>query len=232
MPDTDDDAALGTLALRPERLFVPADARRLGIRKDDLRAWVRRGMVRHLGRGVYAVGEAPEGPEEAHRQLIKALLLGHPTAVASHHSALVLHGLDVYGVDLATAYATWTNDGPTRTRGAFRTIRTTRPPEVKAVDGWATVTPAWAIAQTAARFGVVAGVVSADHALKRKLVTMDDLIYAVAEHEETMGVGRMRAMLDRCDGSSESVGESRLRLICEDSGSRSSHSSASSAGVE
>ena len=93
-----------------------ADATALGIGPSDLRRLVKAGTVRRLIRGWYAV--CPPGAARApwagadsfesarlhHRLLTVALLRSFGgRAVASHHSALVLHGVQVWRSDFDVA---------------------------------------------------------------------------------------------------------------------------------
>ncbi|KNX38566.1 type IV toxin-antitoxin system AbiEi family antitoxin domain-containing protein [Luteipulveratus halotolerans] len=203
---------------RPHGLFLASDASTAGVTRRDVARWVQQGVVRRLGRAVYAASPVPSTREEGHRELVRAMLLSHPSVVASHHSALALLGIDLHAVDLTAAHGIWTNQSPTRTVDRFRLMRPARRTPWGHVDGWACVRPSWAITQTAGRFGLVAGVVSADHALRRGMVTEDQLTAAVTAHAGAVGVEAMRRMLRSCDRRSESVGESRLRLICEGAG--------------
>ncbi|MDF8265522.1 hypothetical protein [Luteipulveratus flavus] len=206
------------VAAHPGGLFLHRDAMTNGVSSRELAGWVRAGLVRRLSRATYAIGPAPAEPEDAHRELTRAMLLGHPALIASHHSALALLGVDLCDVDLRRAYGIWTNGSASRTLPTVRLIRPTRVPPYGHVGGWSCVRPAWAIAQTTAEHGIVAGVAAADHALHSKIVTMDGLIGAVADHEGMRGAATMRRMLDLCDPRAESVGETRLRLICIDAG--------------
>ncbi|HET8970812.1 MAG TPA: type IV toxin-antitoxin system AbiEi family antitoxin domain-containing protein, partial [Candidatus Nanopelagicales bacterium] len=79
--------------------FTPADAIAAGISRGRLRAAVSRGLVARPHRGVLQVAAAAcpdDSPysREQHLALIRvALRLVGPTAVASHDSAAVLHGI-------------------------------------------------------------------------------------------------------------------------------------------
>lgn len=75
-----------------------------------------------------------------------------------------------------------------------------------------------AVAQVAAEFGVVAGVVAADAALRRRLCTRAALEEAVTGLGKARGVAAARAMTRRCDGRSQSPGETLMRLRLEDLG--------------
>ncbi|WP_231635248.1 hypothetical protein [Luteipulveratus halotolerans] len=72
---------------------------------------------------------------------------------------------------------------------------------------------AWAVVDVARDAGVVAGVVSADHALRVGSVTRDDLERVITVLHGCSRLGRASRMLELMDARSESVGETRLRLL-------------------
>ena len=206
------------------------DATTLGLGPSDLRRMVRQGEIRRLIRGWYAVGSPDadrppwEGEDEwetaraAHRLLTIALLRSFAgRVVASHQSALVLHGVRLWKSDLETAHVCRTDDDHTRRRAAAVLHPACGVDPVKTADGFRTVPVATAVVQAglhAPRDGIppfpFESLVAADGALHDGLVTKEELEAAVKAHSRLPGIHGVRALLAHADGRHESVGETRL----------------------
>ncbi|KRE62730.1 type IV toxin-antitoxin system AbiEi family antitoxin domain-containing protein [Nostocoides sp. Soil756] len=202
---------LTLLAQLHDGVFTTAEAVRLGVCGEVLMRSVRAGHIRRLARGLYAIGACPESPEDRHRELCRALRVEYPDAVLGGRSAVVAHGLPVWGVPLASALLLRPVERQVRRSGA--TVRLLSP--VTTVVGTPTgsaTTPASALVQVALDHGCPAAVVSADAALHRGLVSTEDLAVEVSERGGHRHVQRAVAMLAFVDGTSESPGESRLRV--------------------
>lgn len=108
-------------------IFHATTARAVGLSTRDLARLVAKGDVIRLARGWYCLALPPldpdlDHPAERRRQLhaaqTRAQVLAHEgRSVASHHSALVLHGLPVFGADLRRIHLTRTKDTWSRRRG-------------------------------------------------------------------------------------------------------------------
>lgn len=134
-------------------------------------------------------------------------------AVVSHQSATLLHGLPSWGLDLGKVHLTKPS-GRVRSdaiaevhRGRFE------PGEITVVDGLRVVAPARAIAETTAASSYEIGVVLGDAALHQRLVTADALVTTSDRHKYWSGSPAARAAARFANGLSESVGESRLRVL-------------------
>ena len=77
-----------------------------------------------------------------------------------------------------------------------------------------------ALVQTAFDHGPLAGIVSADNALHDELTTAEAIGAVAASVVRWPGAGKVRTMLAMMDGRSESVGESRLRVMLTVAGLR------------
>ena len=201
---------LALLASAHDGVFTTRQAAAVGLGRDALISAVRGGVVRRLARGVYAVGDQPRRPEDRHAELCRGLRLQYPDGVLAGRSAVVAHGLPTWNVPLATALLLRPVTSQVRRSGA---VVRSRPdgPVVGTPLGPATI-PATSLVQVALDHGTAAGVVSADAALHRDLVTPQQL-----EAELTARAGHPRiqygmAMARFADGRAESPGESRLRL--------------------
>ncbi len=154
-------------------------------------------------------------PWERHVLRAKAVAAGLTTAtscpvVLTHHSALAVHGVSLYGVD-DRVHLAWADGRRGRTSSLVRVHRPLPAAHEVLCDGHRVVTIAAACVQVAAFSGPEAGLVSADDALHRELITPDDLAAAVAD----LGVARTsrapRLVLELADARIESAAESRAR---------------------
>lgn len=206
------DAELIALARSQHGMLTTAQLRRAGLSAPDLVAIVSRGVLRHPGRGLYAVAAlSSDAPEVWHRQLVAGALLLYPDAVLTGTTAVLSQGLPVWGASLAAPRLLRPRD---RCGGmsAFHIRRTgSRQPSV---DGpWGPCVPlADAIVQHAIDAGIVPGVVSADAALRVGLVTDDVLTDAVERVRAWPHSSRASAMREFADGRRETVGESRTAV--------------------
>jgi len=211
-------------------LVSTAAAATLGIDANGLRSRARQGTIRRIIRGWYAV-RAPgaarppwEGDDRfdtalrRHRLLVVALLRSFEgRTVASHQSALVLHGVPVWRADLLTAHLCRTASDHTRHRpGAVIHPEVDARP-VLAPGGHLTVPLAHAIVQVglyppdnAALRVPMDGLIAADSCLHQDLVTPEELDTAVKAHASQPGIPVVRALLRYADGRHESPGETRL----------------------
>lgn len=128
----------------------------------------------------------------------------------THHSALAVHGIALHGVD-DRVHMAWRDGRRGRTTPLVRVHRAVPTPFVRTQEGVCLVAPAAACVQVAALFGAEAGLVSADDALHRRLMSTDDLRAAV----DLLGVSRVSRgpaeILELADSRIESAAESRAR---------------------
>lgn len=220
------DNQLLFIADRQDGIFTHQDALRCGYSAAQVQAQVRAGAWRRVRRGHYTVRTAdPEAkPWERerfdHRLATAAAIMSLAgDVVVSHQSAAVLHGLPTWGADLAQVHVTRRDRTHGKTVAGVRQHRARLPDELaRTVGRLPVVAPARAVVEIGCRYGFAAGVAVADDALHRGLVTPADLtaaIEAVARWPGSATAGRAVAF---ADGRSESVGESRLRVIFQDCG--------------
>ncbi|MET9270485.1 type IV toxin-antitoxin system AbiEi family antitoxin domain-containing protein [Kribbella sp. NPDC003557] len=217
---------LKVLAAERGGWFSRADAQRASYTAGELRLRVRQGQWLRLSRDMYvdpADWPAHEQPWERARRL--HLLSVHavisrmgPGAVISHQSAAVLHGLPTWGLDLSKVHIT---RPASRTRSDGITVVHRSPieaDEIMEISRVRVTTPERTVAETASTSSYEVGVVLADSALHRRLVAPAELIAAAERHKHWPGSPRARAAALFADGLSESVGESRLRVLMSNEG--------------
>lgn len=88
------DRPLFEIGLAHYGLITRAQAQQAGLSDELISARQRRGLLRVVGRGVYRISGFPESWRS---KVLQAVLLGGPTAVASHGTAAALHRLDGFG---------------------------------------------------------------------------------------------------------------------------------------
>lgn len=211
-------------------LVSTAAAASIGVDPTGLHRLVKAGAIRRVIRGWYAVrapgrerapwegADAFETTRLQHRLLTIALLKSFEgRVVASHQSALVLHGLPLWRADLDTAHLCRTNTKHTRHRPSAVIHPPVSDPPVVTTEGFRTVPVAQAVIQVglypaddAPRRAPMDSLIAADHALHRGLITADALNAAVRHHAHHPGIPAVRALLEHADGRHESPGESRL----------------------
>jgi len=201
------DAELVATARGQHGMLSTAQATRAGLSAAVLCTLVKTGALRHPGRGLYAVGALVETDAEGwHRQLCAGAFLLYPDAVLAGTSALLAHGITVWGAPLPAPSIL----RPVKRAGGMSAfwVRPVRGESV--VTAWGPASPvAPALVQHAVDHGMATGVVSADAALRKGAVSLDQLgkeIEAVATWPHS---SRAASMLRLVDGRRESVGESR-----------------------
>ncbi len=208
---------LAVLAAAHGGVFSSRDAASVGIPTIALTRWVAQGQVIRVRRGAYVDcrrwREATVDQRFGLR--VRAVLRDRPADAASHQAALTLtdvpiFGLDLSVIDLASAV------GRVRTEAGLRLHRVATT-DREIVQGYRAVPVAVALAQVAARESLTSAVVALDYAFHRELCAADEVragsVLAPARRR-----GRVERALQRSDPASESVGESRLRLLLQDLG--------------
>ena len=197
-----------------------------GLSWPRLRALVRRGVLVPVGWGIYAraapAAKAARGPmgEQALR-VAAALAAVGPAAVAGHHSAALIHGLDLYGRP-AAAVAVTRPPGAGGSRTARPGIRLRIAP---LPAGQVTVRreiPVTSVARTAVDLARAssfpAGVAVVDSALHRGTVSDAQLHAVLTTCGRWPGIDQARRVVAFSDALSESVLESISRVAFHDQG--------------
>jgi hypothetical protein len=190
-------------------LFTTAQALAWGYDAWGLLRATKAGQCRHLTRGLYAAcepGDKPLTGAARHRLMSRGALMLYDDARLAGHSALLHHGVPVWGADLSRVHLERPVRHEVQTQAFVIRPMTTMP------STGATVGVAVATVQHALEHGAEAGVVSADYALHERRVREQDLEAAAALVKGWPRSARVRTMVAYMDGRSESVGESRLRF--------------------
>jgi Transcriptional regulator, AbiEi antitoxin len=157
-----------------------------------------------------------EQARQHHRRLVHAVMQSwRAGAIAvSHQSALALHGLPLWGLDLGQVHVTRLDE---RAGGVIAGVRhhvgQLAPVDLIEADGLVTTTVARGVLETACTASFEAAVVIVDAALRQYTITPEELSRLLGVIEYWPGSATARAAVDFGDGRSESVGESRLRVL-------------------
>jgi predicted transcriptional regulator of viral defense system len=189
-----------------------------GVTDWQLRQRVADGELIILRRGVYAdaAAFAESSPAKQHAFYVTAVML-HTVGTASHVSAALLHGLDVFGKNPGNLVML------TRPRGA-KGSRSNRnnvqlhaadlpPDHVTMLYGRPITSAARTVIDIARMSTFMHGVVTADSALHEKKTTREELAAVLAHCRDWPGAARASRVLDFCDHRAESVLESCARVI-------------------
>lgn len=152
-------------------------------------------------------------PWERHELRARAVagaLGGEPPLALTHHSALAVWGIALYGVD-ERVHVARIGDGRGRTDAGLASHRPMAESLTVVREGLLTVRPAVACLQVATQFGGEAALVSADDALRREIVSREDLDDAMARVRPGRWSREPAKMLDLADPRIESAAESRAR---------------------
>ncbi len=182
---------------------------------DELQRRIAGGELTRVRPGAYLPGTPDRDPAVRHRELVRATLaaLRRP-AVLSHQSAAVLHGLPLWGVPLHRVHVT---RRPPASSAVGRYLRchvaALTDDDVVLVDGVAVTSPVRTVLDLARALPFEPTVALLDAALHRRMVGRSAL------DERTACLGRLPGARSAiravrfADSRSESVGESRSRVL-------------------
>jgi hypothetical protein len=182
---------------------------------DELQRQQQLGELVRLRPGAYVGAAAVLDAEMRHRRLITATLAGlRRPAVVSHQSAAVLHGLPLWGVPLDRVHVTRRPPASSDV-GRFLRCHVARLPgdDVVEVDGIAVTGIVRTLLDLARGLPFEPAVALLDAALFRKAVDPAVLTEGLAGSERMPGARAAARAVRFADGRSESVGESRSRVL-------------------
>jgi hypothetical protein len=189
----------------------------LGISADEVGRWVDRGELVRVRRGAYADASVwtVAGRDERYRLSVAATMRSRSRSeVATHHSALALHGLPLWHVDRGLVVLMADVQETTTTSG-LRVMPLRALVARVELDGLNTLAVADAIV-TSSSVSVEAGVVAGDAALHDGRCSLGDLQVAARRLRRGLrGTARLRRALASLDPAAESPGESRTRLVLQ-----------------
>ena len=186
-----------------------------GITDAEIKSARGSGAWTRVHRGAYCPTDLLAGlnQEEKYRLRSIAVARRSPRLVLSHHSAAAMLGLPLWKAPLERVHLIRPADGGGRA-GPGRVVHIGRlaPSEIGRITGIRVTSPARTLADIACSSSFVTTVVAADAALRRRLITPEELAAALAKTAHRSGAPAARRALRFADGRCESVGESLLRV--------------------
>lgn len=186
----------------------------LGWSPGEIRTATRRATLRRVRRGSYLEGDLPFDPDADHLLRVRATapLLDGGTAL-SHISAALLWGVPLW--EITPDERVWvTRNGASRgqIKGPLHSHNCPfGPDEVTQVNGLHVTTLERTVIDLGRRFGMDAGIVALDWALRRG-ASRDALAELVERARHRPGVGRVRRIVQLASPLAESAAESVSRL--------------------
>lgn len=194
-------------------------ARDLGYCDEDIRRLTLKREWRRLRRGVYLTTEPPHAPEALHRLVVASVARRISDRSAfSHQSAAVLHDIPLWKVPRRQVHVTQAGRATARKAGTLYTHPAGSEFDVVRIDGLPVVGAARTVVDLARMLPFEEGVVAADGALHRRIVTPDEIRVELLAAKGRTGAARAAAVVAFADGRSESVGESRSRVLLRRAG--------------
>ncbi len=192
-----------------------------GISDSELRRRCLDGSWWRVRAGRYV--NAPEpGLTPAGRHLVLALATCEAMpedAVASHCSAVVLHGVPCWSIPLDRVHLTRNriNGGRVTNQLVVHSAQLT-PDEITIVNGLQVTTAPRTVVDIARSASFEQAVVIGDNALHQGLTTADELQECLSRARHRRGARRAAHTIDFLDGRSGSIGESRSRVAFREGG--------------
>ena len=179
---------------------------------------VANGAWRRVRHGAYVLCELWDALDEVgrHRIRVKAVQrsLGRKVAL-SHVSAAVVHGVDVWGVDLSRVHVTRLDGGPGRIEGdVVHHEGLCLDSDLVEVDGHLVIKPERAAIEALARANGEVALALFDSTLHKGLCTVEELMAQFELMSHWPFTQPLHVPIRMADGLSESVGESRGRWLC------------------
>jgi hypothetical protein len=155
----------------PLAAFTRAQAVRAGYSDHEIEAAVRSGRWMRVRRGSYSI--APSSPAALSVERLHVLRAHHvlaklgPDSVLSHQSAVLLHGLPVWGAPLGNVQVTRVAASSTRVRAGVKSHRRSlTDDEVTTVGAFRVTTASRSLVDLACEVGFESAVCSMDAALR------------------------------------------------------------------
>ena len=209
-PNPDGTPVVPRVILRPVVLSQ-------GMTSDDVQRMCRRRAWVPLRPGAYVEADALRAlaAEQRHIVLIDATMPSvGADLVISHVSAACLFGIDMWQPNLRAVQLTRPGAATGHRRRSLHTFRAAvEEDEIVQLRGYRVTSPARTVVDLARILPFEAGVVAADAALRSGLTTREGLAHAATRSPKRPGMRRAHRVIALADAQSESVGESRSRVM-------------------
>ncbi|MGW7685819.1 type IV toxin-antitoxin system AbiEi family antitoxin domain-containing protein [Kribbella sp. NPDC054772] len=212
---------LGLIAEAQGGVFSRRQAMASGFTPDQIVALLRDGRWERIRRGQYVEKTDLRALEVwararlLHRRKVHAAMnsLRSGSVAVSHQSALTLHGLPIWGLDLSRVHVSRVHG---RSGGVVAGVQhhlgALTPQDLTVIEGRLTTTASRAAFETACTTSFEVAVVGVDAVLRAGGLGTAEMQRLLEPTEFWPGSAVARAALRFGDGRSESVGESRMRV--------------------
>ncbi|MFZ2530048.1 MAG: type IV toxin-antitoxin system AbiEi family antitoxin domain-containing protein [Rhodococcus sp. (in: high G+C Gram-positive bacteria)] len=205
-----------------ENIIRRSDAHARGVTDTEIRRLCRTGTWTRLTRVVYVPTRLYAETDQRGRHLYRALAAAHvarPGTVLGHVSAAIVHGLDLWRTSLDDVHLTCgPSGGNGRGRGRVLHAEHFEADEVVHVGRVAVMSAARTVADLARTLPFEQAVVTGDHAMRAAGVSGADVSAILSRNPSHPGNAKATRALRFMSGHSESVGESRSRVLFVRSG--------------
>lgn len=203
---------------RTHGVFLRSELRELGYDDNAVRNALRLRLWRRVRHGAYCFFDTWEKADPVGRHLILARAVMRSMGarvVLSHVSALVAHGVAVWGADLRQVHVTRIDGGAGRVeRDVVHHAGHMHGLEPVTLMGMQVVPADRAAVEAATVLPVEPALVSMDSAVQLKLATPEQLVERYGELEHWPGAQKLQLVMRLTDGRAESPGETRARFLC------------------
>lgn len=208
---------LAAIADRQAGIVMRAQARQAGYTDFDIDARLRRRAWVAVRRGAYVERELFErmSAVERHRARVHAVVRSLTVpALVSHTSAAVMHGLPTWGIDLSDVHVSRADlHSSRREAGVSHHSGEIFPEDVETVGGLKVTSLTRTMIDTARLTPFEAAVCVADAVLHRTGTAKQAALHRLNAMRDWPGSRNAGAVVAFADGRSESVGESRSRVL-------------------
>ena len=198
-------------------ILLRRDAIAAGLTDNLLKRAVRAGQLVKVRHGAYVAADVWEAADHRERHVIvaRAVHRTHGDRVAfSHHTAAVLHGLDLWKVGLGDVHLTRADGKHGRhATDLIHHAGLLLPEHVQTVRGLPVVEPARAALESASLVNVERGLVTVDSALRGGLCDKHALEQRYSETQHWPDSLGLQIVVNLADGRRGSVGESRTEHL-------------------
>ena len=205
------------LIAEQDGVFLRSEALDCGYDDKAIARLRRSGAWHRVRHGAYCFGDvwATYTAEERHLTLARAVLRTTPGPIAlSHTTALLAHGIAVWGADLSRVHVTRLDRGAARIeRDVVHHVGVCPEAEVTEVAGLPVVVAPRAVIEAATVLSLESALVSADSALFRRVADPLALHAMFAGMHHRPGSQKIHVVLHHMDGRAESPGETRSRYM-------------------
>ncbi|MFI5779185.1 hypothetical protein [Nocardia sp. NPDC051570] len=201
----------------PTAIHRRGEALRCGLSDNEIRRYHRGQRWRRLRRGAYVNDAAFVDLDaiEQHRLLIDAVLpeMADQT-VLSHQSAALIYGCALWQVPLGRVCVTRNRRHGGRIKPDMK-MHCAPVDEVSMVDGYRLTTPARTLVDLARTLSLEPALAVGDALVGMFGIEWTDLAIELERAKFRHGIAHAKRVVARLDGRSESVGESRSRVMLE-----------------